>query len=197
MRANSSSGPNGLRHVIIGAGIKGRDFASLLASDREDDDGYRPARTQLLTDQRPVHVRQAKIDNHQIRPLGVEQLESFGTAARGDDRVTSRPQQGRNWLAESRVRRQSAECGPRSCHVEGRAIHRPRRHRNVQREDRAAVDVVRGRDATTLNGQQAPRNRETHPGAESVVCRFRTAIERARRPALSRPAAAQGRGREP
>ena len=66
-----------LRQVIVGAGIERGDLVALLPARGDDDDRHGAPRAQSVDHFEPVHVRQAEVQQHDIRPATRGQRQAF------------------------------------------------------------------------------------------------------------------------
>src|SRR5581483_7272938 len=79
----------GLRHIIVGTGLKSRYDVLLIVNAREDDDG-RPAELPQAGQDRPsVHAWHAQVEDEQIGPVGAHEVERASTRAGGHDAVAT------------------------------------------------------------------------------------------------------------
>jgi hypothetical protein len=76
------AGAERLAHVIVGTGVEGRDLVVLLAPGREHDDGDSAPLPQATDDLEPVHVRQAEVDDDDVREPRADFYQAVG-ARRG------------------------------------------------------------------------------------------------------------------
>ena len=76
MRAINSTEPEGLDDVVVGADLETNHPIDLLALGGHHDDRYCRAAAQLATEGEPVHVRQAEVEEDEIR---LDRLERIRT----------------------------------------------------------------------------------------------------------------------
>ena len=76
--------PEGLRQVVVGPGIQGRDLLLLHAPRGEDEDGESRPFPEAFDHLHPIQVREAQIQDDQVRAVGGGLDDPFLTRLRFD-----------------------------------------------------------------------------------------------------------------
>ena len=69
MRASSWSAREGLEHVVVGAGVEGRDDLVVVVPGGGDDDRHRGDGTQHPQQLAAVEVRQPEVEDDEVRAV--------------------------------------------------------------------------------------------------------------------------------
>ena len=97
------AGAEGLGDVIIGTQIQRFDLIHLVGAGREHHDGGHILLPHGADEFQPVPVRQAQVQDHQIRVVGCEQGQAHGAGVRHQRLIVVRGQQRFNEAADVRL----------------------------------------------------------------------------------------------
>ncbi len=79
------AGRERLGQVIVGTELEADDPIGLLVARRQDQDCHAPAAAKLLADVEPVEIRQAEIEDDDLRVVPLDRAESAFTGLLADD----------------------------------------------------------------------------------------------------------------